>query len=439
MRKLFSQEAEFALLGLLVREPNLILKVSGAITSEDFYFVENRDLFEAIEESVSENDVVDNIVLLDFLDFKKTKTRKDWAIYLGEISIEAGVKENIDQYIKIIKDKSTERKLENVLLKSKSMISEEQGSVEEKISRVESDLLDVTKTRDLKGFVKIDSLTEEFALRLKNIEENGYQEGMKTDIRALDKVLGGFNAGDLIIVAARPSMGKTAFALELTKNISKKGNVCFFSLEMPSEQLYQRLSSSEAMLGQSAVREYQNLTINQKEAFQIAVSSIDKLNIWIDDSPNNTLEQLIWKARKLNSTNQLDMIVIDYLQLVDTAAKHESRQQKVSEISRKLKVLARELEVPIIALSQLSRGVESRDDKRPRMSDIRESGSIEQDADIVMLLYRDSYYNKEITTNIQELEVNIAKHRNGPTGTAVLNFDISVGKVFDKPFYGGKK
>lgn len=434
MIKLYSREAEDKLLGLIIKEPNLMTRIRGIISTQDFYLEENRYLFSEMVRFEEEGRDIEQTSLLDYLENYSIKSREDWDIFLTELVLSAGIEAHIEKYISTIKDKTQARKLELALKDSLDFVSLEHTSISELVGKIEGRILDVTKDRELRDFDSIENITNEYRIKLKDIRENGYQEGILTKIRSLDELLGGLKEGELIIVAARPSMGKTAFALEISKNIAKERKVGFFSIEMPKEQLLQRLISSEALLTNKDIRNINKLGQDQQEQILHALEKVKDLNLWIDDSPQGKIEELTWKARKLNDLVGLDLIVIDYLQLLETANRKENRQQQVSDISRALKQLSRELKIPVIALSQLSRGVEGRQEKRPMMSDIRESGSIEQDADAVLMLYRENYYqhDKSSLGPIQELQVIVAKNRNGPTGLVRLNINLEMGRIKDK-------
>ena len=261
--------------------------------------------------------------------------------------------------------------------------------------------------------------------------------GIKSMYSDLDRMTTGFQRGDLIILAARPSVGKTAFALNISLNAASvsSGAVAIFSLEMPADQLASRMLSAKSRVAGQKLRTGK-LDNNDWSKVNEAVSELRRQKIYIDDTPGIKVSDIFAKCRTLKNDAGLSLIIIDYIQLIQGSGKNESRQQEVSEISRRLKALARELDVPVIALSQLSRGVEKREDKRPMLSDLRESGAIEQDADLVMFLYRDEYYNRkdeEERAATEEVELNLAKHRNGPTGLVKLMFEREI-----NAFYGIK-
>lgn len=292
------------------------------------------------------------------------------------------------------------------------------------LSEAEARILEISNRRGGNGFISIRDVLMEVFEKVEFLSQNkGGTTGIASGFRDLDKMTSGFQRSDLIIVAARPSVGKTAFALNIAQNVGvrEKETVAIFSLEMGASQLVQRMICAEANVDATRLRTG-FLEPDDWEKMTMAIGSLSEANIYIDDSPSVTVSDIRAKCRRLKKERGLGMILIDYLQLIHGRSKNgENRQQEVSEISRTLKQIARELEVPVIALSQLSRGVEQRQDKRPMMSDLRESGSIEQDADIVAFLYRDDYYNQE-SEKKNIIEIIIAKQRNGPVGTVELAF-----------------
>ncbi len=446
---------EEALIGLVLKKATLFFEVEPLLSENDFIspkiisiyiaLILNKDnindnesfnLLEIAEKA--KNEFVTLVTLKEnknnsnFINNEAMKwTTKDWYDYLTFLVFSAGYESYLDNYIKDIKEYQRIRRFQEILFSSTNT-SDKENSMN-LISSLQDKLLELARDIEVKHFVEIDEFADEFYEKLINQAINN--DSLKTHIPSLDTVINGFSPGDFVILAARPSMGKTAFALELTKKIARKKNVAFFSIEMPNEQLLQRLIASDSGTFLNKIKNYSSLTSQQKSSIETAVESIKNLNLWLDDTPGIRLNELVWKARKLNSMHKLDIIFIDYLQLIELDRYQENRTQQVSIISRTLKALARELKLPIIALSQLSRKLESREDKRPIMSDIRESGSIEQDADLIMFLYRDNYYRKKEEYregNLQEeIEVIISKHRNGPTGVVKLEFDPSIGTFED--------
>ncbi len=431
----YSQQSENKLLGLILSDNSVMKKIAGSVEPGDFYLPENQILYKAILSSFEKHSSADTPFLLEELSLISPKAKEEWMDVFATLILEKGLESNVERYIGLIKEKKQTRELKDTLSQSVDLVNKGGDSVTNLIGHVESKIQDITRQRELKDLEPMDSLTDEFIVKMKKIEEEGVQSGIRVGIPQLDKQLGGLQAGQFIIIAARPSIGKTAFSLEIAKNVAKSGyKVGFFSLEMPSDQLIMRMLSSESMI-KSRSMYVPNRPLNQmaKTRLEVAQETIKKMPMRIDDSASLKIGELAWKARKAKEVEGLDLIVVDYLQLIDTESRNgDSRQQVISDISRQLKALARELEIPVIALSQLSRRVEGRDNKRPMMSDIRESGAIEQDADIIMFLYREDYYKspEERNSNThQDLEVIIGKNRNGATSTVRLGLDLEHGKV----------
>ncbi len=433
---LHSQQAENRLLGILINDYSQMRKIAGLLEPTDFFIQENQNIFKAIDSCIQKGYDSDLTFLIEELRVLSNKSPSEWMNYFSTLTLEKGIVSNIENYVNLILEKRQARDLKSTLEDSSKKVDIGGATVFELIDQVETKIQDITKTRELKDFEPIENLTNEYLLKMQKIAEDGIQTGIKTGISLLDESIGGFQPGQLVIIAARPSMGKTAFALEMAKGVARKKKVGFFSLEMPADQLILRLMSSEAKINSRKIFQQNNVEqLDQQKQMRIdaAKESVKKLNMRIDDSASLKISELVWKARKAKETDGLDMIIIDYLQLIDSnAANTESRQQVISDISRQLKALARDLEIPVIALSQLSRRVESREDKKPMMSDIRESGAIEQDADIIMFLYREDYYKKaEHKTDSQssDLEVLIRKNRNGKTEDLKMKIHLEYGSI----------
>lgn len=344
--------------------------------------------------------------------------------YLLELANAVPTAANVAHYAKIVEEKALLRRLIRVATKIVEDGYTREDEVEALLGEAEKKMMEVANRKNAGDFKHVkDVLVETFD----NIEQlqsrKGDVTGIPTGFRDLDNITAGFQRNDLIIVAARPSVGKTAFALNVAQSVAVQAreNVAIFSLEMGAEQLVMRMLCAEGNIDAQVLRTGA-LTTEDWGKLTMAMGSLSNSGIFIDDTPGVRINEIRAKCRRLAQEHGLGMILIDYLQLIQGSGKPgENRQQEVSEISRSLKGLARELKVPVIALSQLSRGVEQRQDKRPMMSDLRESGSIEQDADIVAFLYRDDYYDKE-SENKNMIEIIIAKQRNGPTGTVTLAF-----------------
>ena len=361
----------------------------------------------------------------------------DYIIKLSDTAISSA---NSSYYIDIIKSRAHLRRL----IETAELIAEEgfdtASDLDEVMDKAEREILNVTRSRratDFKSSRDVVSNVMQELMKLRSME--GHITGVKTGYTDLDRVTNGFQRGDLIILAARPAMGKTAFALNLALNASfyNSGAIAIFSLEMPAEALMKRILSAKSAVESSKLRSG-NIRDDEFNKLNEAANELMATKLFVDDSSNVKISEVFSKCRKLRSEHGLDLVVIDYLQLISGSGRSsgDNRQQEISEISRSLKGLAREMECPVIALSQLSRSVETRPDKHPMLSDLRESGAIEQDADIVMFLYRDEYYNKD--ENSQEdaettntTDVDIAKHRNGATGRIQLAFQKNISAFYN--------
>lgn len=420
-----SIEAEQAVLGAIFLDSSKISIANEELTPTDFYDSVHNLLFDVMVTLYMEGIEIDLVTVTERVN-KKGKLEEIGGIsYLAQLAQSPPTAANIQYYINIVKEKSI---LRNVVKTCQSIIDktyESDEGLEEVLNYAEKSILQISP--QLKGGdltpIK-DVLVDSYSTISDLYAHDGEITGMATGFIDLDRMTAGFQKSDLIIIAARPSVGKTAFALNIASNSAKftGENVAIFSLEMGKEQLVNRMISAEGNIDGQKLRTGK-LENKDWTALTYALGNLSNLGLFIDDTPGITVSEIRSKCRRLKQAEGLGMIVIDYLQLISGSAKskRENRQQEVSEISRSLKMLAKELQVPVIALSQLSRGVESRQDKRPMMSDIRESGSIEQDADIIAFLYRDDYYNQESDSkNI--IEIIIAKQRNGPVGTVQLGF-----------------
>ncbi|MBO8175851.1 replicative DNA helicase [Aeribacillus pallidus] len=417
-------EAEQAVLGAIFLEPSSLTLASEILIPEDFYRNAHQKIFSVMLKLADEGKAIDLVTVTEELSASKQIEDVGGVSYLSELAASVPTAANIEYYAKIVEEKSLLRRL----IRTATNIAQEgytrEDEVEELLSEAEKSIMEVAQRKNSGSFHNIkDVLVRTYD----NIEmlhnRKGDVTGIPTGFTELDRMTAGFQRSDLIIVAARPSVGKTAFALNIAQNVATKTgeNVAIFSLEMGAEQLVMRMLCAEGNINAQNLRTG-SLTDEDWRKLTMAMGSLSNAGIFIDDTPGIRISEIRSKCRRLKQEHGLGMVLIDYLQLIQGSGRvKENRQQEVSEISRSLKALARELEVPVIALSQLSRGVEQRQDKRPMMSDIRESGSIEQDADIVAFLYRDDYYDKE-TENKNIIEIIIAKQRNGPVGTVQLAF-----------------
>jgi replicative DNA helicase len=415
-------EAEQAVLGAILLDGEALIVASERLAPEDFYRAAHQHIFEAMLQLGESNEPVDLVTLFTKLDNVGLLDEVGGIGYLTELANAVPTAANAGYYAQIIEEKAMLRKLIRAATQIASDGYTNADDVGELISDAERRILELSGRRG-EGFIAIRDVLMEVFERVEHLfHHKGGTTGIPSGFPDLDKMTSGFQRSDLIIVAARPSVGKTAFALNIAQNVGVRARetVAIFSLEMSASQLVQRMICAEANVDAQRMRTG-FLEGDDWEKLTMAIGSLSEANIYIDDSPAITVADIRAKCRRLKKERGLGMILIDYLQLIHGRKGSDNRQQEVSEISRTLKQIARELEVPVIALSQLSRGVEQRQDKRPMMSDLRESGSIEQDADIVAFLYRDDYYDKE-SEKKNIIEIIIAKQRNGPVGTVELAF-----------------
>ncbi|WP_078414499.1 replicative DNA helicase [Priestia abyssalis] len=418
-------EAEQAVLGAIFLEPSSLTLASELLIPEDFYRAAHQKIFNCMLNLSDRGEPIDLVTVTADLADQKILEEVGGVSYLSDLANSVPTAANVEYYAKIVEEKSILRRLIRTATHIASEGYAREEDVEGLLNEAEKNILEVAQRKNTGAFQNIkDVLVQTYD----NIEllhnRKGDITGIPTGFAELDRMTAGFQRNDLIIVAARPSVGKTAFALNIAQNVATKTdeNVAIFSLEMGADQLVMRMLCAEGNINAQNLRTG-SLTPEDWGKLTMAMGSLSNSGIFIDDTPGIRVSEIRAKCRRLKQESGLGMILIDYLQLIQGSGRNggENRQQEVSEISRSLKALARELKVPVIALSQLSRGVEQRQDKRPMMSDIRESGSIEQDADIVAFLYRDDYYDRE-TENKNIIEIIIAKQRNGPVGTVQLAF-----------------
>ena len=416
-------EAEQAVLGAMLLSHDAVIVAMEKLQSQDFYRDVHRIIFEAMEHLHRENKEIDVITLPDELKRMKKLDDVGGLEYVLNLPNLVGSAANIEYYANIVAEKALARNLISTCTELTTEAYDGQKETEALLDDAERRILQLSDTKNRGDFASVGAVVEVTPDKITKLYENkAGLTGLPTGFRDLDRMTSGLQPSDLILVAARPSMGKTAFTLNIAQNVGVRQHktVAFFSLEMSQEQLVQRLLCQIAHIDSQKLRTGQ---LNSDEEWTRLTDACDKLYespIYIDDTPGISVAEMRSKARRLKSEHGLDLIIVDYLQLMQ-GRNAESRQQEISEISRSLKALARELKVPLIALSQLSRSVESRQDKRPMLSDLRESGALEQDADIVSFLYREDYYDKE-TENQHITEVILAKHRNGPVGSVKLYF-----------------
>lgn len=417
----YNIEAEQSVIGSMLKYNEVISEVLEALTSEDFYKESHKVIFEAIFNIYQKNGNVDMITLIEKLKSNDKLEAAGGISYITELSGSTLYTGTLKSHIQIISDKSVLRSLIKAANEIVDQSYNNQGNVDEVLDLAEKKIFGIAEKSTNSDFEGIETVLDRGFKIIESIYNNkGQLHGVPSGFPDLDAMTSGFQKGDMILIAARPSMGKTTFALNITEHAAIKSgkSVAVFSLEMSKEQLAYKLLCSQASVDMLKLRTG-NLDDKDWENIARASGPLSNAKIFIDDTAGISVMEMRSKCRKLKIEHGIDLIVIDYLQLMSGSKGSESRQQEVSEISRSIKALAKEMECPVISLSQLSRAPEQRADHRPMLSDLRESGSIEQDADLVMFLYRDEYYNKE-TEDKNIGEVIIAKQRNGPVGTVKL-------------------
>ncbi|MGZ9413961.1 replicative DNA helicase [Mycoplasma sp. AC157] len=430
------KEVEKSILSYALSSEEDQAKIIPFLQKEDFYDFKNQILFEALNNLYFASKKINYVSVIKELDEMKKLEEFGGAAEIAEYTSEIPVFSTVKEVMNDLVEKATLRQASIVLKQSFQQLSEANKTADDILNEFESKMVQITRNVQNSDFQNMRDVAANILKDLLSRKDSTSLKGISTGFSNLDKITSGFQKGDLIILAARPAMGKTAFALNLTKNIVEQNNnvVVFFSLEMPSTQLVTRILASESGVPGDYLKNPQFLT--NVDWIKISTTLNEKIshyNLFIDDSAGVKLHEMIWKTKKLlNKMKKIDLIVVDYLQLIDLGGSN-NRQLEVSKISRSLKQLAREINCPVIALSQLSRDVEKREDKRPIISDLRESGAIEQDADIVAFLYRENYYKKEISPyDIQETKLIIAKHRNGAIGDLSLQFNPKIGLFFEE-------
>lgn len=416
-----SIEAEQSVIGSMILDREAITIASELIFPEDFYNKQYGVIFEAMVELNDEGKPVDLITLQDRLKEKDVPPEVSSLEFIRDIITAVPTSANVRYYARIVAEKSTLRKLIRTVGEIENDCYAGKESLEVILEDTEKKVFDLVQRRNSGEHVPIRKIVMNALQRIEAASKNtGSVTGVATGFFDLDVMTSGMQPADLVLIAARPSMGKTAFVLNIAQYAAFKLNksVAIFSLEMSKEQLVNRMFSLESSVDAQHLRNGK-LDENEWEKLVESAGVIGGSKLIIDDTPGISIQEMRSKCRKFKLEQGLDMIIIDYLQLMSGGGKSESRQQEISEISRSLKALAREMNVPVLALSQLSRAVEQRPDKRPMMSDLRESGAIEQDADVIMFIYRDDYYNKD-TEKPGVAEIIIGKQRNGPVGTVEL-------------------
>ncbi|MDO4814570.1 MAG: replicative DNA helicase [Gemella sp.] len=430
-------QAEQSVLGALMMDPERLVEIRGILDEEDFLDEKNKTIYGAIIKLSDEDNAIDPTTIFNEVGTNPAFNSIDAAAYIVNIYEVTPTSRNAAHYANIVKKNSIYREVKDILVSNMQKMNSGAGDLDHITAEVTTKIEAAIERNKVSEFKNIKDVTQEVwdAVMAKK-EGKVNNNSIPTGFSSLDALLHGFTRGDLVILAARPSMGKTAFALNIALNVAgrpkedaeDKKTVAIFSLEMGADQLVNRMICSEGLVDSEKLRTG-NLNNDDMYRFENGINFLRQKNIFIEDSAFIKVNEVKAKCKKLKREEGLDLIVIDYLQLLQGSRRTDNRQQEVSEISRSLKQMARELDCPVVALSQLSRSVESRQDKRPMMSDLRESGSIEQDADIVAFLYRDDYYNREedednpmANKDVTTIEVIVAKHRAGQTGDAELAF-----------------
>ena len=422
------KEAEMATLGCVFLEPkNSIILLQDMLVVDDFYYPQNRLIFRAMLDLQAEGKSIDATTVTSNLTVKNKLEQAGGPDYILELATREYTVVNLETYVELIKDASLRRKAINTLADLSQAGYDLNVTAENYIDYVEQQVFELAKSRRVDSFYHVATVTQELLEQTeRNAKKNTEITGLDTGFNALNKLTQGFQKGQLIILAARPAMGKSAMALNLAFNVSKMNNnakVAIFSLEMPKIQLLERMVSADAHIKLGNIKTGK-LDDSEWVRFNNSLNKLNSMNLYFDDNSSLTISDIRAKCRKLKADTGLDMILIDYLQLISSSSesRNESQNEKITKISRNLKLMARELEVPVIALSQLSRKVEDREDKTPAMADLRDSGAIEQDADIVMFIYREEYYLKSKSERKGEADLIIGKNRSGGIGTVVFNF-----------------
>jgi len=416
-------EAEEAVLGALLIDPDAIIRVATILKPDDFYREKHGWIYETALSLHEKREPIDFLTVCNELEGQGQLNEVGGPMFITTLINAVPTSIHMEHYARIVERTATRRRLIDAAGQIAALAYQEADDVAEVVDRAEQVLFGVSERRISRELVPIRQVLSEYYDRIEYLTRHrGELIGIPTGFERVDKLLGGLQRSDLVILAARPSVGKTSLALSFAHNAAKKfqQRVAFFSLEMSNEQVVQRLISAETGINSQRLRRGE-IEENEWGRFMKATSDLAETHFFIDDTPGASALELRTKSRRLHAEVGLDMIIVDYLQLMRGDFRSENRVQEISSISRSLKALARELNVPLLALSQLSRGVESRTDKRPILSDLRESGALEQDADVVMFIYRDEMYNENTEwPNIADIIV--AKHRNGPTGSVQLYF-----------------
>ncbi|MBC7812814.1 MAG: replicative DNA helicase [Burkholderiales bacterium] len=429
----YSQEAEEAVIGAVISNPDAFLSVTAFLQIEDFYLLRHSNIWKALLRLNERGDPIDLLTVSEELSNMGVLDEIGSVAYLMQLVNNTPTSIHAEVYGRLVERAAIRRRLLKAADEIKALALDEELSIERVTDEAESRLFSVTDRQMKREFIPMNVAISEYFDVIEHLVANSDQPlGLPSGFKDLDKLLGGFQRSDLLIFAGRPGMGKTSFLLTVALNAAKlRARIAIFTMEMGVEQIVQRIVSMETGINTQKLRLGQ-LSPHEWALFVQATGNVSNLRIFIDDTPSLTPTQMRSKCRRLAHEEGIDLIIVDYMQLMSGGSNsfNNNRVQEISYISRTMKELARELNVPVFSAAQLSRAVEQRQDKRPVLSDLRESGSIEQDADVVMFLYRDSIYN-EATEHPNLADVIIAKHRNGPTGTVSLYFNKSITRFED--------
>lgn len=427
-------EAEQSILGGLMLDREALDQIGDLLMADDFYKPGHQKIYSAIKELHSKSQPIDIITVTNILQAEGTMEMAGGPEYLISLLDKTISSANIQSHAKIVKDKATLRRLIHINSQLiEKAYSQDFVDVESFVDSAESEIFKIGENKTQTGLVGSMEIVKASIQKIEELYKNKAEiTGIGTGFKKLDEMTAGLHPGEMTIIAARPSMGKTAFSLNIAQHVALrlKKTVAYFSLEMGKESMMMRMLSAESKVSMSEIR---NGRIQDSAWPKLinAASALSEASIFIDDTPGVSPFEIRSRARRLKAEHGLDVIMIDYLQLMSMKQKFNSREQEVAEISKSLKAIAKELQIPIIALAQLNRGVEGRTEKKPMLSDLRESGSIEQDADVIMMLYRDDYYDKENPEKQGHAEVIVGKQRNGATGPVKLRFDAQYNRFRD--------
>jgi replicative DNA helicase len=427
-------EAEQSILGGLLLESSAFDQVGDLLFEEDFYRPAHQVIYRAIKELHAKNERPDLLTVSNILDTRRELDSIGGATYLASLLEKTFSAANILSYCKIVREKSLLRKL--ISTSSKTIEKAYSGDYQEIdvfLDQAEAELFKVSESKNTSGLTGAMEIVKTSIERIEDLYKRKAEvTGLATGFTELDRMTAGLHPGELVIFAARPSMGKTAFALNIAAHASMKAKrtVAFFSLEMGKESVMTRMLAAEAKVSMSELRSGRIQDSSWPRLIN-AAGLLSEATLFVDDTPGISPFEIRARCRRLKAQHGLDLVIIDYLQMMDLKQRVESRERAVAEISKALKAIAKEMQIPVIALAQLNRGVEGRSDRRPMLSDLRESGSIEQDADVIGMLYREDYYDKEDPEKTGHAEVIIGKQRNGPTGTVKLRFDAKFNRFRD--------